>query len=290
MEAFDAVAKTSLLTSALRAQENLREDRLYEDPYAAHLATALGWDLFGQVADATRPSSTQPGSQVTSTFDYNAIRTRFFDEYLVKATVDQGGGPAQVVLAAAGMDTRAYRLAWPGPVNLYELDRPAVLAAKESALEVVSVSPGVTRRTLGVDLLDDDWSARLRERGYRPDEPSVWLLEGLLYYITEQQARRVLDQVRKASAPGSLVAADIVSATAFTSPAMQPLLDAFDRWGCPWLFGHDEPEAFFAEHGIKAQAVQPGEEHADYGRWRDAVHPRDVPDVERVFLVHGRRT
>ncbi len=288
METFDAIARTSLLTTALRAQETKRPDRLYEDPFAARLAGALGADLFSQVADATWPNRTDSEGRVPSTFDYNAIRTRFFDEYLLSAMKD--GGFTQVVLAAAGMDTRAYRLPWPDKVEIFELDREAVLEAKESVLGDVPVHPNVTRHVVGADLLSSDWTESLSKAGYRPDEPSVWLLEGLLYYVTEEDARRVMASVRDASAPGSLVAADLVSATALTAPAVKPLLEVFERWGCPWLFGHDEPEQFFAEYGIKAEAVQPGEEGADFGgRWPDPVHPRGVADVERVFLVDGSR-
>src|SRR5664280_2692752 len=42
-----------------------------------------------------------------------------FDDYLLAATA---GGIRQVVLLAAGLDTRAFRLPWPDGVCLYELD------------------------------------------------------------------------------------------------------------------------------------------------------------------------
>ncbi|MFI0817980.1 SAM-dependent methyltransferase [Streptomyces sp. NPDC021098] len=287
MEPFDAVARTSLLTTALRAKETKRPDRLYEDPFAARLAGTVGADLFGQVSDATWPNRTDPGQKVPSTFDYNAIRTRYFDDYLL-AQVKDGAYP-QVVMAAAGMDTRAYRLPWPREVELFELDRPNVLAAKESALGDQPVHERITRHLVGADLIGEDWKDSLRAAGYRPDQPSLWLLEGLLYYITEEQTRQLLANVAELTAPGSRVAADLVSATALTVPAVKPLLEVFERWGCPWLYGHDEPEALFAEYGFEAEAVQPGEESAHYGRWPDPVHPRHVPDVERVFLVSGKR-
>ena len=40
-----------------------------------------------------------------------------------------------MVLAAAGMDTRAFRLNWPPGTRLYEMDLPEVLAAKDSVIE-----------------------------------------------------------------------------------------------------------------------------------------------------------
>ncbi|MGW5699503.1 class I SAM-dependent methyltransferase, partial [Streptomyces asiaticus] len=127
MAPLDAIARTSLLTAALRAEETRRPDRLYEDPLAARLVGALGGDLLGQVADASGPRDTDPGQgdpgrhvsgrKVPSTVDFNAIRTRYFDEYLLTQVRD--GGYPQVVMVAAGMDTRAHRLPWPRAIELF---------------------------------------------------------------------------------------------------------------------------------------------------------------------------
>lgn len=279
-----AVERTALLTAALRAAESLRDDRLYHDPYAALLSGQIGPELLAEVRRVTFPPD---GSVRTlpSTPDYNAIRTRFFDDYLTAAVA--GSGPTQVVIAPTGMDTRAYRLDWPAGVRLFEVDRPAVLAFKEERLG--GHPPRVDRRQVATDMVTEDWGGALVAAGYRPDLPSVWLLEGLLYYLTEHEADGVLDRVRALTAPGSLVAADIVNAAALTLPNMAGLLDVFASWGCPWLFGSDEPEALFERHGIAGRAVQPGEPEADYGRWPDPVPPRSVADVRRVFFVHGRR-
>lgn len=287
MEDLDAVARTSLLTTALRARETERPDRLYEDHYAAKLAGAIGPRLFDQVWSATVPNRGEREHKLPSTFDYNAIRTRFFDDYLLAEVARRGA--TQVVLVASGMDTRAYRLDWPAPVRIFELDRKAVLDAKAAALREDTVHPNVTLSATPVDLVADGWVESLTDAGYHSDQPAVWLLEGLLYYITEDQARTVLRQVGQIAAPGSAVAGDLVNAVALSAPVMRPLLEVFERWGCPWLFGSDEPEALFAEYGITAVARQPGEQGADYGRWPDPVRPREVPGVERVFYVRGVR-
>ena len=43
-----------------------------------------------------------------------AVRTRFFDDYLLAAA---SSGCRQVVLLAAGLDARAFRLRWPGAMR-----------------------------------------------------------------------------------------------------------------------------------------------------------------------------
>lgn len=278
-----AVERTALLTAALRAAETGREDRLYSDPYAARLAGGIGPELLAEVRVATFPPD-RPRS-LPSTPDYNAIRTRFFDDFLHGAAQDPQ--MTQIVLAPAGMDSRAYRMEWPDHVRYFEADRPAVLAFKADRLE--GVAPRVAHRTVAVDFTVEGWEGELIAAGYDPELPSTWLLEGLLYYIREPDAHRMLERVAALSAPGSRIAADLVNAAALTRPDMRGLLDVFARWGCPWLFGSDEPEALFDRYGFDVRAVQPGEPEADFGRWPDPVPPRDVKDVRRVFFIHGRR-
>lgn len=284
MPRLDAIERTALLTAAIRAAESRRPDRLYDDPYAAAFAGDIGPELLAEVRSVTFPAGRR--RTLPSTPDYNAIRTRFFDEYLTGAVRDPAMN--QVVLAPVGMDARAFRLSWPRRVTLFEVDRPVVLSVKDEVLGDVPSSVG--RRQVGVDLRADDWTDRLLAAGYDPAAPSTWLLEGLLYYLPEPDVHRILDGVRAMTAPGSLVAADVVNTAALRLPNMRGLLDVFAGWGCPWLFGTDEPEALFAAHGVTATAVQPGEPAADYGRWPDPVPPRDETEVRRVFFVHGMRT
>ncbi|OIK06018.1 class I SAM-dependent methyltransferase [Streptomyces monashensis] len=279
----DAVERTALLTAALRAAESRNPDRLYDDPYAAALAGDIGPELLAEVRAATFPPG-RPRS-LPSTPDYNAIRTRFFDDFLQDAAADPQ--TTQIVLAPAGMDSRAYRLDWPRRVRWFEVDRPAVLAYKQERLG--TATPRTDHRKVAVDLTSPDWEADLEAAGYDRAVPSTWLLEGLLYYIPEPDTHRILERIAAISAPGSRIAADIVNAAALTLPHMRGLLDVFEGWGCPWLFGTDEPEALFDRHGFTVRAAQPGEEGADYGRWPDPVPPRSARDVRRVFFVHGRR-
>src|SRR5947209_3293544 len=110
-----AVAATGLLTAAMRAEESARDDRLFTDPFAERLAGDDGRRLLAEATAAT--------GQVSGEI---AIRTRFFDEALLDAQRD---GASQVVILAAGMDARAYRLAWRPGMTIYEVDQPQVIAA-----------------------------------------------------------------------------------------------------------------------------------------------------------------
>src|ERR687894_2064648 len=124
------VAPTSRWMAAARARESERADRLFYDPLAAALAGPDGFAWLERMESAARSDS--PGL-------YPVIRTRFFDDFLLDAC--RRLGVRQVVLAAAGMDIRAFRLNWPSRTRLYEMDLPEVLDTKEDVLGRVGAKP-----------------------------------------------------------------------------------------------------------------------------------------------------
>lgn len=295
----DAVGRTSLVTAAMRAAETARPDAIHRDPYAAALAGDLGRALLDELLAAAReagpgagrgakaaPGAGRGAGPGAGRLDVNAVRTRYFDEYLHAAARESG--VRQIVVAGAGMDSRAYRMDWPDGVRYFEIDRPAVLDHKRERLR--GATPAADRRPVPVDLASPSWPAALTAAGYDPGSPSAWLMEGLLNYVPEPGVHRLLSQVAGLTAPGSGVAADLVSAAALTLPDRRPLLDVFAGWGCPWLFGCDTPEDLFGQHGFEAVATQPGDPAASFGRMPAPAPRRDAPaGAYRVFLVTGRR-
>jgi O-methyltransferase involved in polyketide biosynthesis len=62
------------------------------------------------------------------------------------------------------------------------MDLPEVLDAKEEVIEAAGAKASCERRTIRVDLSQETWPEALLAVGYQPERPSVWLIEGLLYY------------------------------------------------------------------------------------------------------------
>jgi methyltransferase (TIGR00027 family) len=271
-EGLDPLALTAHWTAAARARESAREDRLFEDPLAELLAGEEGRALL-----AAEPAENP----------YLPIRTRWFDDWLRGAAAD---GIRQVVVVAAGMDTRAFRLPWPAGTRWWELDRPDLLRLKDDLLEGARARPRCSRIPLGVDLVEDTWAASLIASGLRPDRPSAWLLEGVLCYLGEPDAERLLDRVSGLAAPGSRLGADLPSRELLDSEWTRPYLRRLEEAGTPWRFGHDRPEEPLEARGWRqVRAVQPGEAGAGAERWPWPVLPRSVPAVPRYFLVTAVR-
>jgi methyltransferase (TIGR00027 family) len=284
------VALTARWIAAARANESARPDRLFDDPYAEILAG------IGQVG-GTGGSSLRAGVsavddlivQTSRAFGapFLAIRTRFFDEVLLHAV--RAGGVRQVVLLAAGLDARAYRLPWPLGTRLWELDQPAVLAAKDDALAAAGATPTCERHTLPVDLAVAGWEEALMAAGLDAEAPSAWLVEGLLMYLDEAAVRALLTTTAALAASGSWLGADLFNSVVLSSPLLRPLTGLVAAQGAPWRFASDEPEALFAAAGWTATVTEAREVGARYGRWPFLVEPRRLRRVPRYFLIAAQR-
>ena len=195
-------------------------------------------------------------------WSHAVIRTWFFDDYLLAATA---GGIHQVVLLAAGLDTRAFRLAWPDGVHLYELDLPDVLAFKERVLTERSAAVSCERKAISGDLRED-WAAPLRQAGLATAAATAWLAEGLLIYLSAGETAKLLTRVAALSGSGSRVAFEVgglgtdpMQAQARQSPAMQQYVQL-------WKGGLPDAAGWLAEHGWVPEVSQRAAVATSYGR------------------------
>ncbi len=158
--------------------------------------------------------------------DYQAVRTHYFDSYFAEAA---DAGIRQVVILAAGLDSRAFRLDWPAGTTVYEIDQPQVVHYKTTTLESAGAAPTTDRRTVQVDLRDD-WAAALTAAGFDPRQPTAWLAEGLLPYLPAEAQDRLFEILTGLSAPGSRAAVEAFSLGAADNEARRVARRArFDR-------------------------------------------------------------
>src|SRR5262249_55546810 len=233
-----------------------------------------------------RTQATKPGPPSDGPDPYLSIRTRFFDDALVGAIGERPG--AQVVLLAAGMDARAFRLNWPVGVELYEVDRQEIFDQKEAVLRDLRSQPACMRRIVPADL-EGDWVGPLLAAGFDPGRPTAFLAEGLLFYLEESVADALIAGLSRVGRTDSWLGADRVDPSLLASPYVRSYLEELGRLGCPWRSGTSDPDQFFDRHGWTAKVVVPGEPEANYGRWPYPVAPRDMPGIPRAYLGTARR-
>jgi methyltransferase (TIGR00027 family) len=265
------LASTARWTAAARAHESARPDRLFNDPWAAALAGEEGAAWMAQ----RTPDKILP----------MVIRTRFFDDYLARVTAENS--IRQVVLMAAGLDTRAYRLAWPAGTRLFELDQPAVLAHKDAVLKAAGAAPACERQAIGLDLTGA-WQPALETAGFIPAAPSLWLLEGFLFYLPDASLEQVLAGVCAYAAPGSALGFDIINHLTLTHPLTQAWIAMQAQAGAPWTGALDDPETFLAQRGWQPALTQIGLPDAIYGRSFPAI-PARMPGIPHNWYVTARK-
>jgi methyltransferase (TIGR00027 family) len=259
-------AKIAIGVAALRAVESRRPDRLFDDPYAQAFVEA-GYALFGELAHIGQDGNQHPLSRLGALFyPHVVVRTRFYDVYLLAATA---AGYEQIVLLAAGLDTRAFRLRWPKAVRLFELDLPAVLDFKQRVLAEQGTVPGCTRATVPVDLRKD-WSRGLLAADFQQAAPTVWLAEGLLIYLSHEEAVRMLTVVGQLSPARSRLSFEHIAQDDRELISRAVAMDETGQLAMLWKGGLGEHAAqWLANHGWRSQIHSRRALAAHYGRPSD---------------------
>jgi methyltransferase (TIGR00027 family) len=227
-----SVGATATMVAAARALASNGTNPIINDPFAAPLVQAVGLDFFRRLVDGEIVGSeAYEGSEkhLALETDSIAVRTRFFDDFFLNAARD---GIRQSVILAAGLDARAYRLAWPPGSVVYEIDQPEVVEFKTTAMSKLGAAPAADRRTVSIDLRDD-WPAALRRNGFNVTQPTAWSAEGLLMYLPPDAQDRLFESITELSAPGSKLATEYHpdSGSTMTQRA-QEFNDRWAKFGC----------------------------------------------------------
>jgi methyltransferase (TIGR00027 family) len=196
-----SVGSTALFVAAARALEAQKPDAVAVDPFAEIFCRAVGGQ-WADVLDGAAPEHALKSEFGADFVNFQGVRTKYFDTYFTKAAA---AGVRQIVLLAAGLDSRAYRLDWPAETVVFELDQPQVLDFKRATL--AGVRPTANRREVAVDLRGD-WPRALLERGFDPSSPSAWIAEGLLIYLPATAQVALFAGIDALSAAGSHVAVE----------------------------------------------------------------------------------
>ncbi|MCV7394656.1 class I SAM-dependent methyltransferase [Mycobacterium paraseoulense] len=223
-----SVGATATMVAASRAVASQGPDPLLDDPLAEPLVRAVGLEPFIRIVDGQVDFEDDPLFNRKARTEQITVRTRFFDDFFIGATKD---GVRQAVILASGLDTRAYRLAWPAGTVVYEIDQPQVIAFKTDTLAGLGAAPTAERRTIAIDLRDD-WPTALRDGGFDTTQPTAWSAEGLLPYLPPEAQDRLFDNITALSAPGSRLATEHVpDPNAFSDERLQRISERWQRFG-----------------------------------------------------------
>jgi methyltransferase (TIGR00027 family) len=221
-------------------------ERVCYDPLARHFispAFYLVGKLFSGYAQRRSPG----------VVEFLIARTRYIDDYL-QTCLDEG--LEQLVILGAGYDSRPYRLAQlQGRVKVFEVDHPATQQVKIAKMRqilgklpehVVYVPLDFAQETL----------AKLLASGYDQRLKTLFIWEGVTYYLPAEAVDSTLAFVAQNSGPGSSIVFDYLYASAITGPLERKELISMRRYqrltGEGVIFGIEEGtiEEFLEHRGF----------------------------------------
>ncbi|MEV6054606.1 SAM-dependent methyltransferase [Streptomyces sp. NPDC052107] len=252
------VGQTALFVAWMRQLESERPDALFRDPLAAAMLSALAEDpVLADVAEVIKQTHNSARGFPT----YFAVRTRFFDDEVLSGV---RRGIRQVVTLAAGVDGRTVRLDLPAGTRWFEVELPEMTAFKDALIERSGLPLGCERHGVAADLRED-WQSALRAAGFDPSQPTVWLVEGLLMYLTDAAGDAILAGVTELSAPGSRLMLEHLQA-AMLQEAGRPVRERVEEQGASWLSARDDLMSWMGGHGWEAEVYAGDDPRIGHGR------------------------
>lgn len=149
-------------------------------------------------------------------------RTQWFDEAVVSAL---DAGITQVVVVAAGYDTRAYRFGRQG-VTFFEIDLPDASRKKQELVQ--KLIPETEYRWpefVAADLSSVRLEDALKGTTFQKTTRSLFIVEGLVYYLKPTAVKGLLESISALSAKGSRLQFDFVRLSTLTGDNFNPGFD-----------------------------------------------------------------
>ncbi len=209
---------TAKSMAVIRAVESIKPsyDRICYDPYAKELLCAdsiamrriwrkmsvkLYLRFYKQVLNSTLcPHFMRIANQ------YGVSRTRYIDDYL-QACINSEF--EQLVILGAGYDSRAYRFDGLNPrMKIFEVDHPDTQRIKVNKIKTIFKKIPSYINYVSVDFNEESLEKRLPADGYDKSLKTLFIWEGVTYYITDEAVDATLKFVVKNSCEGSSIIFD----------------------------------------------------------------------------------
>jgi methyltransferase (TIGR00027 family) len=181
-----------------------------------------------------------------------ATRCRYIDDYLQECLA---AGIEQLVILGAGLDSRAYRIeGLNDQVQVFEVDHPATQAVKLAKLKQILGELPAHVTYVPIDF-DVETLEKLFQYGYQRQKKTLFIWEGVVYYLTAEAVDQTLSFVATNSGAGSSIIFDYVYTSALTATNKRGEIARMQRTqrytGEGLIFGIEEGEikAFLRARG-----------------------------------------
>jgi len=212
------------------------------------------------------------------------VRTAVMDGIIIRC-ISQG--VRTVINLAAGLDTRAYRLALPPSLRWFDVDLPDMIAYRREQLE--GARPVCIHEDLEADLAVSEARAAVLTHTEDGEGPAIVITEGLLIYLTADHVSSIATQIhQQREVRWWLIDLATPLLLQILSRSWQPHLAAASS---PMQFAPAEGTAFFAPLGWReAEFRSTWDESLRLKRsarlawlwhWLGRLRPKDVREAYR---------
>lgn len=220
----DSSSITAEGVALIRAIESRRPEgeRICYDPCAKRFVRPWISAILGLVIKTGIAERKAPGAMA-----FHVARARYIDDYLLYCIRE---GLQQLVILGAGFDSRAYRFSpLDGPVKVFEVDHPATQKVKLERLRKIYGKRPANVTYVPVDFDHGSLANGLYCRGYDNKLKTLFIWEGVTFYLTAQAVDDTLSFITKNSSPGSSVIFDYTYTSVINGTYYRPEVGSMMR-------------------------------------------------------------
>lgn len=257
--------------------------RIVEDQFAVRMLSpamratvrALAWPPFHTLL--TRQLDRQmPGLAGTM-----VARKRYADDQVAAALE---AGIRQFVILGAGLDTRGFRMITPAGGHTFEVDLPQNSKRKAGKLNRLFGAVPSGLELVAVDFETDDLTESLASQGFRPELPTMYVVEAVTQYLTGKAVDELFAATAKA-APSSRLIFTYVQRDFLDGRELHGWDKVHREWVVEeqfWTFGlaPSEVASFLQRYGW-TEVEQVGAPQYEARYLRQAGRDEPVTDLER---------
>lgn len=177
-------------------------------------------------------------------YEYVIARTKYIDTIFEKAILNEFD---QILIFGAGFDSRGIRFAdLNKKTKIFELDAPITQEAKISQLKKreVEIDPNIT--FISLDFNQDLPEEKLIESGFKINQRSLFILEGLLYYLSSEAVNNTFNVINMLAGDGSEVVFDYIYLSVLRGENLyygeSEVFNGVKNENEPWSFGIEKGE------------------------------------------------
>lgn len=205
--------------------------------------------------------------------EYLIARTAYFDRLFVHALNNK---TPQIVLLGAGYDSRAYRFATLNHgTRIFELDIVPTQNRKKKCIRKARIDIPKHVTFVPVNFNQESLKDVLVKAGYKNDQKTLFIWEGVIYYLDEESVNTTLELVSQASHHDSAIAFDYTISVSEENindyygvkEFVQTMKEHHANEELMFSINEDETESFLEKRGLKM------------------IEHLDNDEIERTFLL-----